>query len=127
MSDKLMVKCRKCGAKNSLKMGRVYTVFHCSQCDAEIDLDATLTFELEPELRPVKLIRDTVIVGFRPREADDQLKCESCGAIADVELEEVLGHERTYRCPHCGNLFGPGRDVQAQSTAAEEPQNPPDE
>ena len=119
MSEKLMVKCRKCGTANSLKMGRVYTVFHCSNCSAEIDLDATLTFELVPEQRPVKLIRDTVTVGFRPREADDRLKCESCGATADVELEEVLGHERTYRCPHCGNLFG--HDVQAVSTSIEEP------
>jgi DNA-directed RNA polymerase subunit RPC12/RpoP len=125
MSEKLMVKCRKCGAANSLKMGRIYTVFHCSQCEAEIDLDATLTFELEADRRPVKLIRDTVTVGFRSREADDQLKCGSCGATADVELEEVLGHERTYRCPHCGNLFG--NDVRAQSTATEEPQSPPDE
>ena len=106
MTEKLMVKCRKCGTANNLRLGRIYTIFHCSKCGEETDLDATLTFELVPEDRPVKLIRDTVTVGFRPRQTTDRLKCEVCGATAEVELEDVLGEERTYRCSQCGNRFG---------------------
>jgi DNA-directed RNA polymerase subunit RPC12/RpoP len=107
MSDQLKVKCRKCGLANDLKMGRVYTIFRCEQCGAEIDLDATLTFELIPQQRPVKLMRDTVTVGFRPRKTEDRLRCQTCGEPAELDWEDVLGEERTYRCPKCGQEFHP--------------------
>ncbi len=108
MSEKLRVKCRKCGFANDLKMGRIYTIFRCEQCDTEINLDATFTFELVPEERPVKLIRDTVTVGFRSRRNEDRFVCPDCGAKADVELEDVIGEQRTYKCTRCGREFTGG-------------------
>ncbi len=105
MSEQLKVKCRKCGYANDLKMGRIYTIFRCEQCDTEIDLDATFTFELVREQRPVKLIRDTVTVGFRPRRNEDRFACPDCGATADVEVEDVIGTQRTYKCTRCGRVF----------------------
>jgi predicted Zn finger-like uncharacterized protein len=105
MSEKLRVKCRKCGFANDLKMGRIYTIFRCEQCDTEIDLDETFTFELVPEDRPVKLIRDTVTVGFRPRRNEDHFVCPDCGAAADVQVEDVIGEQRTYKCTRCGQVF----------------------
>jgi DNA-directed RNA polymerase subunit RPC12/RpoP len=107
MSDLLKVKCRKCGVANKLKMGRVYTNFRCEQCGSEIDLDATLTFELVPEQRPVKLMRDTVTVGFRPRKTDDKARCHSCGEPAELDWEDVLGADKNYRCAKCGGKFHP--------------------
>lgn len=103
MSEQLKVKCRNCGYANELKMGRIYTIFRCERCDTEIDLDSTFTFELVPEQKPVKLIRDTVTVGFRPRRGEDQMVCPSCGAPAAVEKEDVIGEQRSYKCTQCGN------------------------
>jgi DNA-directed RNA polymerase subunit RPC12/RpoP len=105
MSEKLRVKCRRCGYANDLKMGRIYTIFRCEQCDTEIDLDATFTFELVPEQKPVKLIRDTVTVGFRPRRDEDRFLCPECGARVDAEVEDVIGEQRTYKCSRCGRVF----------------------
>jgi DNA-directed RNA polymerase subunit RPC12/RpoP len=106
MVDQLNVKCRHCGHKNDLKMGRVYTIFKCAKCQGEIDLDGTLTFELVAEDRPVKMRRDTVTVGFRARTTDDKVVCDVCGSKAEVEFEDVLGSEKTYRCMKCGKQFG---------------------
>jgi predicted Zn finger-like uncharacterized protein len=114
MTEKLMVKCRHCGLANDLKMGRIYTIYRCTQCGGEINLDSTLTFELVPEDRPVKLIRDTVTVGFRPRRAEDKLRCDACGSTSYVEMEDVLGEERTYKCGTCGKAFrGPTKEAAA--------------
>lgn len=104
MSEQLKVKCRKCGHANDLKMGRIYTIYRCEQCDTEIDLDATFTFELVPEERPVKLIRDTVTVGFRPRRNEDRLVCPECGTATDVEKEDVIGEQRSFKCAQCGRI-----------------------
>ena len=105
MSEQLRVKCRKCGYANDLKMGRIYTIFRCEHCDTEIDLDETFTFELVPEQRPVKLIRDTVTVGFRPRRSEDRIVCPSCRETADVDVEDVIGEQRSYKCTRCGHVF----------------------
>jgi DNA-directed RNA polymerase subunit RPC12/RpoP len=118
MSEQLRVKCRNCGYANDLKMGRIYTIFRCEQCDTEIDLDATFTFELVPEQRPVKLIRDTVTVGFRPRRTEDSAVCPECGSVAEVEKEDVIGEQRSYKCSRCGRAVA----VTEQGAADESPE-----
>jgi DNA-directed RNA polymerase subunit RPC12/RpoP len=119
MTEKLMVKCRHCGLANDLKMGRIYTIYRCTQCGGEINLDSTLTFELIPEKKPVKLIRDTVTVGFRPRRADDTVRCDACGSTSYVEMEDVLGVERTYKCSKCGKAFSSGTKEGADRSGKE--------
>jgi DNA-directed RNA polymerase subunit RPC12/RpoP len=117
VQEEVQIRCRRCGHANEFKMGRVYTVFRCERCQQEIDLDASLTMDLIPADKPVRLRRDTVTVGLRPREPDDWSACERCGGRADLEDEDVLGVDRRYRCTSCGNVFSQSGQPENEQTA----------
>jgi hypothetical protein len=105
MGNIFKVKCTACGFPNDLKIGRVYNRLLCERCNAEIDMDASVTLELIMDPKPVTLRRDTVVVGFRSREDGDEVKCPTCGTEADLEYEDVLGSCQRYKCKKCGNIF----------------------
>jgi hypothetical protein len=104
MGREFKVKCTSCGHPNELKLDRVYNRLLCERCNAEIDMDASVTLELIMDPKPVTLRRDTVVVGFRSREDGDEVKCSACGTEADLEFEDVLGSCSRYRCKKCGNV-----------------------
>lgn len=105
MEPEFKVRCASCGFPNELRIGRVYKQLLCRQCGAEIDTDASVTLDLLLDTKPVTLRRDTVTVGFRPREDEDWITCEVCGTHADLDSEDVLEVDREYQCRRCGNKF----------------------
>lgn len=101
MAEEMTVTCSKCGSVTAVKMGRVYPHFRCPQCEHQVDLDDTLTIDLLP---PVKMVRDTVTVGFRVRDLEDWIPCEVCGEPADLQAEDVLEIGRRFKCRACGHI-----------------------
>jgi DNA-directed RNA polymerase subunit RPC12/RpoP len=103
MAEEMTVTCSRCGSVNKVKMGRVYPLFRCPQCETAVDLDDTLTIDLVP---PVKMVRDTVTVGYRSRDLQDWIPCEVCGEPADLLAEDVLEKGRQFKCRSCGHITG---------------------
>jgi predicted RNA-binding Zn-ribbon protein involved in translation (DUF1610 family) len=105
MDPEFKVRCASCGFANKLRIGRVYNKLLCENCGAEIDTDASATLDLLMDTKPVTLRRDTVTVGFRPREDEDWMKCQVCGTKADLDAEDVLDVNSEYQCRKCGHIF----------------------
>jgi predicted RNA-binding Zn-ribbon protein involved in translation (DUF1610 family) len=117
MKSEFKVRCASCGFANELRIGRVYNKLLCKNCGAEIDTDASATLDLLLDTKPVTLRRDTVTVGFRPREDEDWMKCEACGTKADLDAEDVLDVDREYQCQKCGHTF----HIRKKNTASSSP------
>ncbi len=109
------VRCASCGYPNELKIGRVYNRLLCKQCGAEIDTDASVTLDLLMDMKPVTLVRETVTVGFRPREDGDSIVCSVCGKEADLQAEDVLEVGKKFKCRSCGNEFEMERETDRAS------------
>ncbi|HMK35454.1 MAG TPA: hypothetical protein VK463_10330 [Desulfomonilaceae bacterium] len=105
MEPEFRVKCTTCGFANELRIGRIYNRLLCTKCGAEIDTDASSTLNILLEAKPVELKRDTVTVGFRPREEKDWIVCEACGTKAELTSEDVLEIDKGYKCRSCGHTF----------------------